>query len=78
MVILPGCTSDSPPGDDVAPAESRQTTPFLQCVEDRDRKIHQEVFATVDNPDVQRELLITRKEQAMRMCREQFPVDSPP
>lgn len=46
---------------------------YQACVDERDRAIHEETFAQIDNPDVQREVLATRKERAKRECREQFP-----
>ncbi|MDH4049318.1 MAG: hypothetical protein OEV63_14435 [Gammaproteobacteria bacterium] len=62
------CTAETPPE-----VSDRADTLFDACVAERDRQIHEQVFATVDNPDVQRELLITKKEQAIRECRERFP-----
>jgi len=46
---------------------------YRACVDERDRVIHAETFDRIDNPDVQREILATRKEQAKRECRERFP-----
>lgn len=46
---------------------------YQACVDERDRAIHEETFERIDNPDVQREVLATRKERAKRECREQFP-----
>jgi len=46
---------------------------YLSCVAERDAVIHEETFSTIDNPDVQREVLATRKAQAKLDCREAHP-----
>ena len=51
----------------------QQQSLFDQCVLQRDREIHLQVFETIDNPDVQREILATEKERAIRECRKQYP-----
>ena len=51
----------------------RQEELFRECVAARDREIHRKTFATIDNPDVQREILATEKERAVRECREKYP-----
>lgn len=53
--------------------DAAQEERFLTCVAERDAVIHEETFATIDNPDVQREVLATRKERAARDCRAAFP-----
>lgn len=53
--------------------DDEQEGRYAQCVKERDAIIHAETFAAIDNPDVQREVLITRKEQAARECRDRFP-----
>jgi hypothetical protein len=53
--------------------DAAQETRFNACVEEKDNLVHAEVFGDVDNPDVQREMLMTRKEQLVRMCRDEFP-----
>ena len=58
---------------DVDVVDAEQELRFENCVGDRDRLIHAETFGNIDNPDVQREILITRKEQAVRECRAGFP-----
>jgi len=50
-----------------------QESLFDDCVDERDRLIHAETFGAIDNPDVQREILVTEKERASRECREVFP-----
>ena len=53
--------------------DSAQEARFNACVEEKDGLVHAEIFGDVDNPDVQREMLMTRKEQLVRMCRDEFP-----
>jgi len=52
--------------------KSPQQILYEECVAARDHEIHQKTFATIDNPDVQREVLATQKEIAKRECREQY------
>lgn len=54
-------------------ADPDQERRFRECVDERDREIHERTFGTIDNPDVQREILITEKEKAIVACRELFP-----
>lgn len=54
----------------VDPEQERR---FRDCVEARDREIHERTFGAIDNPDVQREVLITEKERAIAACRESYP-----
>jgi len=53
--------------------DAAQEARFDACVEQKDDLVHAEVFGDVDNPDVQREMLMTRKEQLVRTCRDEFP-----
>ena len=53
--------------------DEEQEARFASCVAERDAVIHEETFSTIDNPDVQREVLATRKEHAKRDCREAYP-----
>jgi hypothetical protein len=50
-----------------------QEARFRACVDEKDRLVHAETFSGVDNPDVQREMLMTGKDQLVRECREEFP-----
>jgi hypothetical protein len=70
-LLLMACAPEATPPVDVVDAPQEKL--FSDCVAARDRQIHQEVFATVDNPDVQRELLATQKERAVKECRQQYP-----
>ena len=58
---------------EVMVADAGQEARFAACVEERDRQIHREAFGTIDNPDVQREVLKTEKEKAVAACREHYP-----
>jgi len=55
-------------------ADEAQELLYLDCIKNEDRIIHQETFSLIDNPDVQREVLITKKERAARNCRAKFPL----
>jgi len=58
---------------DVEVSDPEQEGRYRACVDERDRAIHAETFDRIDNPDVQREVLATRKDRAKRECREMFP-----
>ena len=58
---------------DVERADAKQEALFDECVAEQDRIVHGETFAAIDNPDVQREVLSTRMEEATRQCRDQYP-----
>lgn len=53
--------------------DDAQETLFDNCVSERDRRIHADTFKKIDNPDVQREILLTGKERAVRQCRIRHP-----
>ncbi len=52
---------------------AKQEALFQACIAARDREIHRQTFDTIDNPDVQREILATEKERASRECRALYP-----
>lgn len=64
---------------DVSSASTREVSDpaveeaFTACYEDRDEAIHETAFATIDNPDVQREFITAERAAARRECRERFP-----
>lgn len=63
------------PGEhEIVDAEQEQR--FRTCVAERDRAIHEDAFGSIDNPDVQREVLITEKEKAIAACRQMYPEKS--
>ena len=53
--------------------DAEQEARFAACLAEQDRIVHAETFAAIDNPDVQREVLSVRMEQAARECREAYP-----
>ena len=58
---------------DIETLDFKQEALFENCVDERDRLIHAETFSSIDNPDVQREVLATRKARAVSECRLNFP-----
>lgn len=46
---------------------------YRRCYEERDDEIHRRAFATIDNPDVQKEFIASNRAIAARDCREQYP-----
>ena len=46
---------------------------YRRCYEERDDEIHRRAFATIDNPDVQKEYIASNRAIAARDCREQYP-----
>ena len=58
---------------DIERADAKQEARYDDCVEEQDRIVHGETFAAIDNPDVQREVLSRRMEEAKTECRQQFP-----
>jgi len=50
-----------------------QEARYTACVEAQEEIIHAETFDRIDNPDVQREILYRRMQQAEAGCREQHP-----
>ncbi|MDX1481466.1 MAG: hypothetical protein R3315_07315 [Woeseiaceae bacterium] len=54
-------------------ADPQQEALYAACVERRDREIHAEVFERIDNPDVQREILYRRMQEAKAACQEEHP-----
>ena len=64
---------------DVAlPGESLVADPVVEaayesCYEDRDHEIHATAFGTIDNPDVQREFINSRRASARKECRAAHP-----
>ena len=46
---------------------------FWRCYEERDEAMHRAVFGAIDNPDVQKEMISTNRENIARECRQRFP-----
>lgn len=59
---------------EIVELDSEQENRYIRCVEERDAEIHRIAFATIDNPDVQREYLATQKDEAKLVCRSEFPM----
>jgi len=60
------------------PAEVRVPDPdvetaYRSCYEDRDHEIHARAFATIDNPEVQKDYINAHRVQAAADCRSRFP-----
>ena len=54
--------------------DPQQEARYEACVERRDQEIHAEAFARIDNPDVQREIIYRRMQEAKQRCRESHPL----
>ena len=59
------------------PGEARQLDAgqearYTACRNERDKKIHEVAFDTIDNPDVQKLYISNNRDIAARECREQF------
>lgn len=50
-----------------------QEARFTVCFEMGDATIHERAFATIDNPDVQREFITAERAKASAACRETYP-----
>lgn len=46
---------------------------YARCYGDKDREIHAEAFATIDNPAVQKEFINSNRERAAAECRALHP-----
>jgi hypothetical protein len=46
---------------------------FGQCFAAADEALHERAFATIDNPDVQREFITSERAAARRECRARYP-----
>jgi len=54
--------------------DPQQEARYEACVERHDREIHAEAFARIDNPDVQREIIYRRMQEAKQLCRKAHPL----
>jgi len=61
---VPGTSEQPDPG---------QEARYAACYADRDAKIHDIAFSTIDNPDVQKLYILNNRELAARECRLLFP-----
>lgn len=53
--------------------DATQEALYAQCYALRDKQLHDTAFATIDNPDVQKEFINTSRARATYECREKFP-----
>ncbi|MDZ7767986.1 MAG: hypothetical protein U5K38_02380 [Woeseiaceae bacterium] len=53
--------------------DPEQEARFEACYAERDRRIHQQAFDTIDNPDVQREFISMHRDRARVECRQRYP-----
>jgi hypothetical protein len=53
--------------------DAAQETRYAVCFGQRDRALHERAFATIDNPDVQREFISTERAKASDACRDAYP-----
>ena len=53
--------------------DQEQEARYTACYEEREHRFHEEIFERDDNPDVQRELIYRRSQEAKATCREEFP-----
>lgn len=53
--------------------DATQEALYAQCYGLRDKQLHDIAFATIDNPDVQKEFINTSRARATDECREKFP-----
>ena len=54
--------------------DSAQEALYTQCYESQDKQIHYTAFATIDNPDVQKEFINTSRVLAASECRNDYPL----
>ena len=60
------------PGTAEVPDPAREAR-FAACFERRDEAIHERAFATIDNPDVQKEYIAMHRDDARHACRAEYP-----
>lgn len=53
--------------------DPQQEARYEACYAERDRKIHEVAFGTIDNPDVQKLYIANNRDMAAAECREEFP-----
>jgi len=56
--------------------DAAQEALYMQCYELHDEQIHDTAFATIDNPDVQKEFINTSRARAASECRDEYPQQS--
>lgn len=46
---------------------------YENCFREKDEALHADAFGTIDNPDVQREVISAGRQRIGRECRDEFP-----
>ncbi|MGI9204925.1 MAG: hypothetical protein ACR2Q3_13005 [Woeseiaceae bacterium] len=46
---------------------------YENCFRENDEALHADAFGTIDNPDVQREVISAGRQRIRRQCRDEFP-----
>ena len=59
---------------DGAQADPEREAQYQACFEEKDAEIHRIAFATIDNPDVQKEFINTNRAGARGDCRQAYPM----
>jgi len=54
--------------------DAAQEARFDACYAERDKEIHDVAFGTIDNPDVQKLYISNNRADAVRDCRQQYPL----
>lgn len=64
---------DAGSGYETALADPVVEADYMRCYREKDLEMHRAVFDTIDNPDVQKEMISTNRERIATECRELFP-----
>lgn len=64
---------DIAPATDATVPDPGVEAQYDKCYTEADRAMHEVAFATIDNPDVQKEYISTNRERIARDCRRRFP-----
>jgi hypothetical protein len=59
---------------DMTRADPEREVRYQACFEEKDAEIHRIAFATIDNPDVQKEFINTNRAAARGDCRQAYPM----
>ena len=62
--------------DETEQTDAAQESRYQACYEERDTEIHRTAFGTIDNPDVQKEFIISSRAHAAAECREEYPAQT--
>jgi hypothetical protein len=56
--------------------DASQDSRYQACYDERDAEIHHTAFGTIDNPDVQKEFIISGRAHAAAECRDEYPAQT--